>query len=205
MARCGRAPAETLRPGVDHLEILQQLAHVAARREVALYHARPVGFHHVAVGVAAGEAFGDARGVDARLLAQADGFAEHRMTDADDQLVDHLRRQPRADRSHARAAAGDVRHQRRDALEVFGGERRGLQEIVVEAVLDGGADGDPDLGEELLHRLRHDVRGRVAQGGQGLGEAVEFPGQLEMTIFFGLGHSSYSFVRQKSITRTLAR
>jgi hypothetical protein len=99
----------------------------------------------------------------------------------------------------------DLPHRRLDALEVFRGERRGLQEIVVEAVLDGGTDGDPDLGEELLHRLRHDVRGRVAQGGQGLGEAVEFPSQLEMTIFFGLGHSSYSFVRQKSITRTLAR
>ena len=99
----------------------------------------------------------------------------------------------------------DLPHRRLDPLEVFRGERRGLQEIVVEAVLDGGADGDPDLGEELLHRLRHDVRGRVTQGGQRLGDAVEFPGQLEMSIFFGLGHSSYSFVRQKSITRTLAR
>jgi hypothetical protein len=68
-----------------------------------------------------------------------------------------------------------------------------------------GTNGDPDLGEELLHRLGHDVRGRVAQGWQRLRGAVEFPGQLEVTIFFGLGHWSYSFVRQKSITRTLAR
>ena len=62
----------------------------------------------------------------------------------------------------------------------------GLSEIVVEAVLDGGADGDLDLGEELLHRLGHHVRGRVAERRQGLRETVEVSGELEMSLFFGL-------------------
>ena len=64
----------------------------------------------------------------------------------------------------------------------------GFSEVVVEAVLDGRADGDLDLGEELLHRLGHDVGGGVAQRGQRLGGAVELPRELEMPIFFRLGH-----------------
>ena len=41
-------------------------------------------------------------------------------------------------------------------------ERLGLGEVVVEAVLDDGADRHLRAGPELLHRLGHDVRGVVA-------------------------------------------
>ena len=54
------------------------------------------------------------------LLAQRHRLAEHRLADADDELVDHLRREAGADRAHVRAAAGDVLHERRDALQVRG-------------------------------------------------------------------------------------
>ena len=50
-----------------------------------------------------------------------------------------------------------------DALEVVGGERAADVEVVVEAVLDRRADAELGLGEELLHGLRHHVRGGVPQ------------------------------------------
>ena len=98
----------------------------------------------------------------------------------------------------------DLAHPRFDLLELFGREGRGLGEVVVEAILDGGADGHAHLGEELLHRLRHHVRGRVAERGQGLGDAVELPGQLQMSIFFGLGHR-FLRLRTKKHHRDAAR
>lgn len=57
----------------------------------------------------------------------------------------------------------DLLHLLLDGLEVLGRERPLDVEVVVEAVLDGRADAELGLGEELLHRLRHHVRGGVAQ------------------------------------------
>jgi hypothetical protein len=50
-----------------------------------------------------------------------------------------------------------------DLLEVLGRERFTPSEVVIEAVLDRGADRDLSLGVDLLDRLRHHVRGVVAQ------------------------------------------
>ena len=44
---------------------------------------------------------------------------------------------------------------------VFGLERLLLGEVVVEAVLDHGADGHLRAGPQRLHRFRHHVRGVV--------------------------------------------
>ena len=76
-----------------------------------------------------------------------------------------------------------------DAREVLRGERLALGEVVVEAILDGGADGHLHVGEQPLHRLRHHVRGGVAQRGQRRRIAVEVAGQLEVSLFFRLGHT----------------
>ena len=105
----------------------------------------------------------------------------------------------------------DLAHRGFDPLEISGSERRRLQEVVVEAILDGRADGDLDLGEQPLHRLRHDVRRRVAQGRQGLGETVEFFARFTVLLLSLIRHQvpiaplRSSLVRQKSITRLPAR
>jgi hypothetical protein len=83
----------------------------------------------------------------------------------------------------------DLGHDGLDALEVFGRERLRLGEVVVEAVLDGGADGHLDVGEQTLHRLSHHVRGGMTEGRERSRVAVELAGQPEMTIFFSGGHT----------------
>src|SRR3954470_23924973 len=103
----GRGRLEPAGPLADHLEVLRELAHVAARREVALDHPRPVGLHQVAVRVAPGEAVGNARGVDAGLLAERYGLGEHGVADADHELVDHFCRKSGPHGTDAAAAAGD--------------------------------------------------------------------------------------------------
>src|SRR6266478_1036907 len=92
-------------------------------------------------------------------------------------------------RAHERLVRfGQLPHSGFDPLEILGRERRGLGEVVVEAVLDGRPDGDLDLGEELLHRLRHEMSGGVTEGGQRLRGAVRIPGELEMPVFFRVDH-----------------
>ena len=54
-----------------------------------------------------------------------------------------------------------------DDREVIGSEGLVTGKIVVEAILDGGADGDLGAGEERLHGLRQHVRGVVADQLQG--------------------------------------
>src|SRR4051812_35908806 len=105
-----RRRLETAGPFGHHFEVLQKLPDVAARREVALDHPRPVGLHQVAVRVAAGKAVGNARGVDAGLLAKRYRLGEHGVADADHQLIDHFCRKSGADRPYPGAAAGDVAH-----------------------------------------------------------------------------------------------
>ena len=62
-----------------------------------------------------------------------------------------------------RGVAGhDLPHPRLDGGEVLRGERLVAREVVVEAVLDGGADGDLRPGIQALHRLCQHVRGVVA-------------------------------------------
>src|SRR5262249_39481941 len=75
-----------------------------------------------------------------------------------------------------------------DAREVFGGERLGLGEVVVEAVLDGGTDGDLHAGEQPLHRLSHHVRAGMSQRGQGRWITVALARELDMSVFFSFGH-----------------
>ena len=50
--------------------------------------------------MAAGQAFRQARGVDAGSLGQYQRLRQHRVRAADDQLVDHLGRQSGADGAH---------------------------------------------------------------------------------------------------------
>ena len=78
----------------------------------------------------------------------------------------------------------DLPHDLFDLREVFGRKRFRLREVIVEAVLDRGADRHAHRGEEALHGLRHDVRRRMAQRRQRRRIAVEIAGQLEVTIFF---------------------
>src|SRR3989454_6479921 len=76
-----------------------------------------------------------------------------------------------------------------DPRDVLRRERLRFEEVVVEAVLDGGADGDLHLGKQTLHRLGHDVRGGGTEGRERRRVAVELAGQPEMTIFFRDGHT----------------
>ncbi len=59
----------------------------------------------------------------------------------------------------------DLAHPRVDAFEVVGSERAALGqiEVVVEAVFDRRPDAERGPGEQVEHRLREDVRGRVAK------------------------------------------
>ena len=57
----------------------------------------------------------------------------------------------------------DLAHPLLDPLEVVGGERVVSREVVVEAVLDRGADGDLGLGMKLLDGFGEDVGRIVAQ------------------------------------------
>ncbi len=56
-----------------------------------------------------------------------------------------------------------------DVGQVLGSEGRLAKEVVVETVLDGGADGDLRSGEQLLHHTGHHVSGIVSDGVQRLG------------------------------------
>jgi hypothetical protein len=59
-------------------------------------------------------------------------------------------------------AVNDFAHLGFDLGQIVQGEGFGAGEVVIEAVLDGGADGHLRAGEELLHGFRHHVAGVVA-------------------------------------------
>ena len=61
------------------------------------------------------------------------------------------------------ALLDDLAHPGLDLLEVLGVERGLHVEVVVEAVADRRADPEPGVRVEVLHGLRHHVRGRVPQ------------------------------------------
>ena len=58
----------------------------------------------------------------------------------------------------------DLLHFRFQGSQIFGGEGLLHVEIVVEAAVDGGADGQLGFGKEALHGLRQKVGGRVPEG-----------------------------------------
>ena len=58
----------------------------------------------------------------------------------------------------------DLLHLGLERLEVLGGEGEGGVKIVVEAVFDGGADGQLDLGVQALDGLRQNMGDRMAVG-----------------------------------------
>ncbi len=66
-------------------------------------------------------------------------------------------------------AVDDLAHALLDRRQVVQRERLVAGEVVVEAVLDVGADGHLRAGEQLLHRLGQHVGGVVADGVEGLG------------------------------------
>src|SRR6185503_8854392 len=63
----------------------------------------------------------------------------------------------------------DLRHSFLDLRKVVRREGALVREVVVEPVLDHRADRDLGVGKELLHRLRQQVRGGVAQDLDALG------------------------------------
>ena len=72
----------------------------------------------------------------------------------------------------------DLAHPGLDRLEVLGRERGLDVEVVVEAVLDRRPDAELRVGEQVLDRLGHHVRRRVAQDGAPVG-AVD-PDRLDL-------------------------
>ena len=66
-------------------------------------------------------------------------------------------------------ALDDLAHARLDPRQIVQAERLVAGEVVVEAVLDRGPDGDLGAGEQLLHSLGHQVGGVVADGRQDVG------------------------------------
>ena len=68
-------------------------------------------------------------------------------------------------------AVDDLGHALLDLGEILGREGLGAHEVVVEAVLRGGAERDLRAGIELLHRLGEHMGGIVAQQFQRLGIA----------------------------------
>src|SRR3970282_731305 len=73
--------------------------------------------------------------------------------------------------------ARDLGHALFYGREVLGRERAFVRKIVVEAVFDHRPDGDLRLGIELLHRLREQVRRRVADDVQPFGVPVGDDGE----------------------------
>ena len=59
----------------------------------------------------------------------------------------------------------DLLHLRLDLFKIVRGKRRLKVHVVVEAVRDGGADGQLDARIQTLHRLGHHMAGRMAQHG----------------------------------------
>jgi hypothetical protein len=56
----------------------------------------------------------------------------------------------------------EIGHLRLDRRQVLGRERALVGEVVIEAVLDDRPDRHLGVGEQLLHRIREQVRGRVS-------------------------------------------
>ena len=66
----------------------------------------------------------------------------------------------------------ELRHALLDRREILGRERALVREVVVEAVLDHRADRDLRVGKQLLHRVREQVRRRMADDVETFGVLV---------------------------------
>src|SRR5712691_7022145 len=69
-----------------------------------------------------------------------------------------------------------------DGGEILGRKGALVRKIVVEAVLDHRADGDLRIGEQLLDRVRQQVRGRMPQDLDALGIALGDDGDIGVRI-----------------------
>ncbi len=125
---------------------------------------------------------GELRAADLDGLASVAGYAaaravsRHAALEADQLQLVRLVRQLAARLVVADHAAAeelalldDLPHLLLDLLQVLGGERLGHVEVVVEAVLDRRPDAELGLREQVLHRLRQHVRGRVPQDVEAIG------------------------------------
>ena len=79
-------------------------------------------------------------------------------------------------------ALGDLGHALLDGRKILGRERPLVGKIVVEAVFDHRPDGDLRVGEQLLHRMRKQVRRRVAKHAQPLGIPLGDDGHIGIGV-----------------------
>ena len=179
---------------LEAIEVLVEIVLLEPRRAVdALQHlpllvAAPV----CAGGVEQLEVLQPARVGDVRALAQVDerpvGVGRDDLVRVGE-VVEALELErivdeplPRFDRTHLLAherelLRRDLPHLLLERLEVLGRERRRDLEVVVEAVLDRGAESDLRVGTQPSHRRRQHVRGGVPQHAErfriALGEDAE--------------------------------
>ena len=93
---------------------------------------------------------------------------------------------------HRQILGGDLRHALFDGRQILGGEGPLVGEIVVKAVLDHRADGDLRLGEELLHRIRQQVRGGMTDDLESVGILVRDDAQFGVVIDDGGGINQHA-------------
>ena len=79
-------------------------------------------------------------------------------------------------------ALDDLVHALLDGLEVLGGERTAVGEVVVEAVFNGRPDRDLGFRVKLLHGLRHQMGGRVTDDFNTFGVAARDDGDLSVLV-----------------------
>ena len=111
------------------------------------------------------------RGDDLGLVVLADALEEvHRLV-----ARPHLA-------MHGDLAFRDLGHALLDRLQVLGGERALVREVVVEAVVDHRPDRHLGVGEELLHRVCEQVGRGVADDLEAFGVLVGDDGELGVRL-----------------------
>ena len=83
---------------------------------------------------------------------------------------------------HGNLALRDLGHALLDRLQVLGGERALVREVVIEAVVDHRPDRHLGVGEELLHRVREQVGRGVADDLETLGVLVGDDGEIGVRL-----------------------
>ena len=81
---------------------------------------------------------------------------------------------------HGNLALRDLAHALLDRLQVLGGEGALVREVVVEAVVDHRPDRHLGVGKELLHRVREQVGGGVADDFEAFGILVGDDGEIRV-------------------------
>ena len=160
-----------VRPGraIDALQhrVLRIAAPVGARDLRQLEGAELAGRWHVR---SAAQVFPVALAVERDLLARRDGGDDLGLVVLADRLEVRDRRIARQHAPvHRLIGLHELPHLRLEFLEVLGREGPLEGEVVVEAVLDDRADRDLRLRVDRLHRLRQQVRGRMADDFEAFG------------------------------------